>query len=178
MVIYFTEIVNEQNEIVTSKEKEQQQNDEKQQNKVFKEVRHWNGVQLYDIEDVKCKVKYEGSWAFDKKHGRGVADFQDGSNYEGDFKKDKFKGNEKFIWKSGHIYIGSWKKGKMDGLCEFKHRDGHILQGQYINNYIHDKELNIFINPFLSVEDLEVFYKDNKLNNEMLQKQSYQFTSW
>ena len=41
---------------------------------------------------------------------------------------------------------------------------------------MHDKELNIFINPFLSVEDLEVFYKDNKLNNEMLQKQCYQFT--
>jgi hypothetical protein len=64
----------------------------------------------------------------------------------------------------------------MDGLGEFKHRDGHILQGQYMNNYMHDKELNIFINPFLSVEDLEVFYKDNKLNTEMLQKQSYQFT--
>jgi hypothetical protein len=180
--IYYgkTAIVNEKNEIVTDKDKdkdkEQQPNEEEQQNAVYKEVRHGNGVQLYDIEDVKCKCKYEGSWAFDKKHGRGVAHFPDGSSYEGDFKNDKFEGNGKFIWKSGHVYIGSWKDGKMDGIGEFKHRDGHILQGQYINNYMHDKELNIFINPFLSVEDLEVFYKDNKLNNEMLRKQSYQFT--
>ena len=180
--IYYgeTAIVNEKNEIVTDKDKdkdkEQQPNEDEQQNTVYKEVRHGNGVQLYDIEDVKCKCKYEGSWAFDKKHGRGVAHFPDGSSYEGDFKNDKFEGNGKFIWKSGHVYIGSWKDGKMDGIGEFKHRDGHILQGQYINNYMHDKELNIFINPFLSVEDLEIFYKDNKLNNEMLQKQSYQFT--
>ena len=41
---------------------------------------------------------------------------------------------------------------------------------------MNDRELNIFINPFLSLEDLEVFYKDNKLNNEMMLKQKYQFT--
>jgi hypothetical protein len=177
--IYYGEtvIVNEKNEIVTDKEKEQQQqSEEEQQNKVFKEVRHGNGVQLYEIEDSKCKCKYEGSWAFDKKQGRGVAHFPDGSSYEGDFKNDKFEGIGKFIWKSGNVYIGSWMDGKMDGTGEFKHRDGHILQGQFINNYMHDKELNIFINPFLGVEDLEVFYRDNKLNKEMLQKQSYKFT--
>ena len=112
----------------------------------------------------------------DKKHGRGVAHFPDGSSYEGDFKDDKFEGVGKFIWKNGHVYIGNWKDGKMNGIGEFKHRDGHILQGQYINNYMNDRDLNIFINPFLSIEDLEVFYKDNKLNNEMLLKQKYQFT--
>ena len=68
--IYYGEtvIVNEQNEIVTDANKEnEQQNEEEAQPKVFREVRHGNGVQLYDIEDVKCKCKYEGSWAFDKK---------------------------------------------------------------------------------------------------------------
>ena len=92
-----------------------------------------------------------------------MAHFPDGSSYEGDFKDDKFEGVGKFIWKTGHVYIGSWKDGKMDGIGEFKHRDGHILQGQYINNYLHDKELDIFINPFLGLEDLEIFYRDNKL---------------
>ena len=75
-----------------NKDKEQEQNEEDQQNKVFKEVRHGNGVQLYDIEDIKCKCKYEGSWAFDKKHGRGVAHFPDGRSYERDLKNDKFEG--------------------------------------------------------------------------------------
>jgi hypothetical protein len=105
-----------------------------------------------------------------------VAHFPDGSIYEGDFKDDKFEGVGKFVWKAGNVYIGNWKEGKMYGIGEFKHRDGHILQGQFINNYMHDKELDIFVNPFLSLEDLEIFYRDNKLNKEMIQKQSYQFT--
>ena len=180
--IYYgeTAIINEKNEIVTEKEKAQAQEQaaqgEEEQNHTYKEVRHGNGVQLYEVEDLKCKCKYEGTWCMDKKHGRGVAHFPDGSSYEGDFKNDKFEGVGKFIWKNGHVYIGSWEDGKMNGIGEFKHRDGHILQGQYINNYMNDRELNIFINPFLSLEDLEVFYNDNKLNHEMMLKQKYQFT--
>jgi hypothetical protein len=176
--IYYGEtvIINEKNEIVTEKDKEIEQQNEEEQPKVYKEVRHGNGVQLYDIDDVKCKCKYEGSWSFDKKDGRGVAHFPDGSIYEGDFKDDKFEGVGKFVWKAGHVYIGNWKEGKMDGIGEFKHRDGHILKGQFIKNYLHDMELDIFINPFLGLEDLEIFYRDNKLNKEMIQKQIYQFT--
>ena len=182
--IYYgeTATINEKNELVTEKDREKTQTQEggttqgeEEPVHTYKEVRHGNGVQLYEVDDLKCKCKYEGSWYMDKKHGRGVAHFPDGSSYEGDFKDDKFDGVGKFIWKNGHVYIGSWKEGKMNGIGEFKHRDGHILQGQYINNYMNDKELNIFINPFLSMEDLEVFYKDNKLNNEMMLKQKYQF---
>jgi len=182
--IYYgeTATINEKNELVTEKDREKTQTQEggttqgeEEPVHTYKEVRHGNGVQLYEVNDLKCKCKYEGTWYMDKKHGRGVAHFPDGSSYEGDFKDDKFDGVGKFIWKNGHVYIGSWKEGKMNGIGEFKHRDGHILQGQYINNYMNDKELNIFINPFLSMEDLEVFYKDNKLNNEMMLKQKYQF---
>ena len=181
--IYYgeTATINEKNELVTEKDREKTQTQEggttqgeEEPVHTYKEVRHGNGVQLYEVDDLKCKCKYEGTWYMDKKHGRGVAHFPDGSSYEGDFKDDKFDGVGKFIWKNGHVYIGSWKEGKMNGIGEFKHRDGHILQGQYINNYMNDKELNIFINPFLSMEDLEVFYKDNKLNNEMMLKQKYQ----
>ena len=182
--IYYgeTATINEKKELVTEKDREKTQTQEggttqgeEEPVHTYKEVRHGNGVQLYEVDDLKCKCKYEGTWYMDKKHGRGVAHFPDGSSYEGDFKDDKFDGVGKFIWKNGHVYIGSWKEGKMNGIGEFKHRDGHILQGQYINNYMNDKELNIFINPFLSMEDLEVFYKDNKLNNEMMLKQKYQF---
>jgi len=139
-------IINDKNEIVTEKDKEKGQKKEEEQQKVYKEVRQGNGVQLYDIDDVKCKYKYEGSWSFDKKNGSSVAYFPDGSIYEGDFKDDKFEGVGKFAWKAGHVYIGNWKEGKMDGIGEFKNRDGHILQGQFINNYLHDNELDIFAN--------------------------------
>jgi len=63
--IYYGEtvIVNEKNEIVTDKDKEKdkEKEGEEEQAKVYKEVRHGNGVQLYEVDDVKCKCKYEGS---------------------------------------------------------------------------------------------------------------------
>ena len=68
------------------------------------------------------------------------------------------------------------KKEKRMELENLRIEKEHIQQGQFINNFMHDKELDFFINPFLGLEDLEFFYSDNKLNKEMKQKQSYQYT--
>ena len=63
--IYYGETVtiNEKNEIVTEKEKAQAQEQpaqgEEEPTHTYKEVRHGNGVQLYEVEDLKCKCKYE-----------------------------------------------------------------------------------------------------------------------
>ena len=167
-----TVIINKDKQIVEKKE----QPTEGEQAEAYKEVRHGNGIQLYEIDNDKCKCKYEGTWSFDEKHGKGVAQFSDGSVYKGEFQNDLFHGNGKFIWKSGHVYIGSWKEGKMDGNGEFKHRDGHILQGQFADNYLYEKELDIYVNPFLSMENLDYFYRDNRLNSQIKEKNSYQFT--
>ena len=89
--IYYgeTATINEKNELVTDKDREktqtqeqitQNQNAEEEPVHTYKEVRHGNGVQLYEVDDVKCKCKYEGTWYMDKKHGRGVAHFPDGSS--------------------------------------------------------------------------------------------------
>ena len=59
----------------------------------------------------------------------------------------------------------------MEGTGEFKHKDGHILHGQFINNYMLDKELNIFLDPFLPVEKLEVFRIDNVNYQKVLEKE-------
>ena len=144
--------------------------DEEEKN-ALKLVRHGNGVQLYNVQDTKCDCKYEGSWEFDKKKGRGTAYFTDGSTYQGEFDDDLFEGAGKFVWKAGHVYIGNWRKGKMEGTGEFKHKDGHILHGQFINNYMLDKELNIFLDPFLPVEKLEIFRIDNINYQKVLEKE-------
>lgn len=135
--------------------------EDEEEKQYVKLVRHGNGVQLYNVQDTKCDCKYEGSWELDKKKGRGSAYFPDGSIYQGEFDNDLFEGVGKFVWKAGHVYIGNWRKGKMEGTGEFKHKDGHILHGQFINGYMLDKDLNIFLDPFLPVEKLEIFKIDN-----------------
>ena len=78
--------------------------DEEEKN-ALKLVRHGNGVQLYNVQDTKCDCKYEGSWEFDKKKGRGTAYFTDGSTYQGEFDDDLFEGDGKLVWKTSHVYI-------------------------------------------------------------------------
>jgi hypothetical protein len=172
--IYYGEIayVNDKNEIIPDPEAI---TDEEEKAKI-KLVRHGIGCQLYGIDDVKCDCKYEGSWEFDKKKGKGCAHFQDGSIYQGEFTNDLFEGMGKFVWKAGHVYIGNWKKGKMEGIGEFKHKDGHILHGEFINNYMLDKELNNFVNPFLPSDNLNVFKEQNCLYQNLIEVNQIQFT--
>lgn len=144
--------------------------------KELKLVRHGNGVQLYDVNDMKSDCKYEGSWGFDKKNGRGVAHFIDGSTYEGDFINDVFEGIGKFIWKVGHVYIGSWKQGRMEGEGEFKHQDGHIMRGTFTNNYMFDKDRQIFLNPFLSAQDSSLFKEKNTQFTTILNSSRVKFS--
>ena len=143
----------------------------------LKLVRHGNGVQLFGIDEQKTECKYEGSWEKNKKKGRGTAHFPDGSIYEGEFDNDVFEGNGKFIWKAGHVYIGAWRQGRMEGDGEFKHQDGHIMRGTFKNNYMLDKEKNIYLNPFLCADDSDVFRDENIKYAEFLSKTKKQFTS-
>ena len=172
--IYYGEVafMNPEGQIVTDPV---QLNDEEIK-KDLKLVRHGNGVQIFVTNEQKNECKYEGSWQLDKKKGRGTAHFPDGSSYEGDFDNDVFEGIGKFIWKAGHVYIGGWKQGRMEGEGEFKHQDGHILRGLFKNNYMFDKEKNIFLNPFLNADDSENFKIENGKYSEILIKNRIQFT--
>lgn len=172
--IYYGEVayMNPQGVIVTNPVELNDENIKKD----LKLVRHGNGVQLFLTNETKNECKYEGSWEKDKKKGRGTAHFTDGSIYEGDFDNDVFEGMGKFIWKAGHVYIGAWKQGRMEGEGEFKHQDGHILRGIFKNNYMYDKEKNIFLNPFLSAESSEDFKLENQKYSEILKKNKVKFT--
>ena len=129
----------------------------------LKLVRHGPGAQFYGVNQTSAKCQYEGEWVLDKMQGKGAARFSDGSSYEGEFLDGKFSGIGKFIWKIGHVYIGAWKDGKMEGEGEFKHQDGHILRGTFNNNYIFDKDINAYLDPFLSSENADKFKNDHVL---------------
>ena len=80
-------------------------------------VRHGHGLQLFSgkANDDGVVTKYEGQWVRDKKHGKGMAVYADGSYYQGKFLRDIIDGEGVFKWAQGHEYKGSFRNGKMEG---------------------------------------------------------------
>lgn len=137
-------------------------------------IRHGVGSMLFCVEGDDFMCKYEGEWAKDKKNGRGLGHFPDKSVYEGSFVNDLFEGHGKYAWPKGDCYIGQWKNGCMEGEGEFRHCDGHILKGVFKNNYHFDKER--FCNPFLPLDELELFRTKNLEYTIKKQKQNEKFS--
>ena len=63
-------------------------------------------------------IKYDGMWSGNKKHGKGVLKWLDGSReYNGDFKDDERHGQGTYIWDNGtKSYRGFWRNGLKDGI--------------------------------------------------------------
>ena len=123
----------------------------------FKRVRHGLGINCYgrtEGEDILCK--YEGRWDRDKKSGEGFLVFPDGSTYRGNFKNDIIDGFGTFHWDyKGHTYEGNWKGGCLEGEGKFTHAEGNQFTAEFYNNYKISN--NLFVNPFLSVNEEEEY---------------------
>ena len=57
-------------------------------------------------------VYYKGEWKNDKRDGRGIEIYSDGSMYKGNFKKGRFHENWKFTWADGTKWEETWVNGK------------------------------------------------------------------
>ena len=134
---------------------------DEEQKKTLSTVRHGYGIQFYEYKDGKYTSKYDGNWYFDKKKGKGKANYSDESYYDGEFDNDLYDGTGKLFWKQGYVYIGKWTQGRMDGEGEFRHYDGHVLKGLFANNYYLNRETGAFINPFLTSEEVDNFKVKN-----------------
>ena len=73
--------------------------------KTLSTVRHGFGIQFYEYKDGKFTSKYEGNWYFDKKKGKGKANYSDESYYDGEFDNDLYDGNGKLFWKQGMFIL-------------------------------------------------------------------------
>jgi hypothetical protein len=62
----------------------------------------------------KCRL-YEGYWAGDNRHGKGMERYSNGNRYEGDFAKNKPDGKGIYAWVNGEVYEGEWKIGLKEG---------------------------------------------------------------
>ena len=84
------------------------------------------------------KAIYYGEWEknSNKRHGRGIQMWTDGSRYEGYWKNDKANVSGKLLHSDGDIYEGEWLDDKAHGYGVYRHMDG----AKYEGNWKEDKQ--------------------------------------
>ena len=90
--------------------------------------RHGKGLQKWSDGSA-----YEGYWKFDKANGKGRLIHTNGDVYEGDWKDDRAHGHGIYIHTDGAKYEGSWEYDKQHGFGIEVWPDGAKYQGLYEN---------------------------------------------
>ena len=98
---------------------------------------------------------YFGEWekSKNKRHGRGIQKWTDGSRYEGYWKEDKANIKGKLIHSDGDVYEGEWLDDKAHGYGVYTHIDGAKYEGYW-------KEENDGINKVIKDVQEEVKQKE------------------
>jgi hypothetical protein len=74
---------------------------------------------------------YRGEFFLNKKHGRGVMEWEDGRQYQGQFLDDDFHGEGVMKWPDGRQYIGQYANGRKEGAGTCYFPDGSTYRGQF-----------------------------------------------
>lgn len=82
------------------------------------------------------QAEYYGEWDIksNKRHGRGIQIWLDGSKYEGYWKNDKANLRGKLIHADGDMYEGGWEDDKAGGYGVYVHNDGARYEGYWKND--------------------------------------------
>ena len=73
--------------------------------------------------------KYDGDRSCGLCHGRGRAEFRDGSRYEGEFKDNMMHGSGTYTWPDGTVYEGEFVDNRMQGRGRYSWPDGSVYEG-------------------------------------------------
>ncbi len=99
--------------------------------------RHGYGVAKYENGTV-----YEGYWEDNKPHGQGKYTYGESSkseSFEGNFVKGVIQGHGIFKLRSGTVYEGNFTDGKTTGDFTVKYDNGEVYVGQLVNSIRHGK---------------------------------------
>lgn len=66
-------------------------------------------------EGIRCN-SYEGDYAYDKKNGQGIFEWESGNIYKGNYVDDERHGYGEMYWTDGSVYKGTWIHGIQHGL--------------------------------------------------------------
>ncbi len=94
-----------------------------------------NGVLKKGEMIISKKMKYKGDFnAMLQPHGKGKADYGDGSQYSGDFMNGYPEGTGTFSFSNGDKYEGQFKGGKFNGKGVYKtKKEGKVLDCTWVN---------------------------------------------
>ena len=83
--------------------------------------------------DRKNSGKYTGQIdkKTNKREGRGIQVWPDGSRYDGWWENDMANGYGRLIHADGDVYTGEWKNDKASGYGTYKHLDGAVYEGHW-----------------------------------------------
>ena len=95
-------------------------------------------VELKQSVEYENRAIYYGEWEKNgnKRHGRGIQVWTDGSRYEGYWKEDKANVKGKLTHSDGDVYEGEWLEDKAHGYGVYTHIDG----AKYEGNWKEDKQ--------------------------------------
>ncbi len=90
-------------------------------------------VELRKSVEYENSAIYYGEWekTGNKRHGRGIQVWTDGSRYEGYWKEDKANVKGKLIHSDGDVYEGDWLDDKAHGYGVYTHIDGAKYEGNW-----------------------------------------------
>ena len=88
------------------------------------------------IHEYENKSLYLGEWNIqtNKRHGRGIIQWNDGSKYEGYWVNDKANIKGRLLLSSGDIYEGEWKDDKASGHGVYHKNNGECYDGEWEND--------------------------------------------
>mmetsp|Transcript_3058 Transcript_3058/g.4721 ORF Transcript_3058/g.4721 Transcript_3058/m.4721 type:complete len:636 (+) Transcript_3058:1017-2924(+) len=76
--------------------------------------------------------EYLGFWKDDKRHGKGIMHWNEGSKYEGRFSNDKRHNVSGKMWFSnGDYFEGGWVSESMHGIGVYKTKKGLVFKGKF-----------------------------------------------
>ena len=90
-------------------------------------------VELRQSVEYENGAIYYGEWekSGNRRHGRGIQVWTDGSRYEGYWIEDKANNKGKLIHSDGDIYEGEWLDDKAHGYGVYTHIDGAKYEGYW-----------------------------------------------
>ena len=120
---------------------------------LFTNKRNGKGI-MYYIDG----SKYEGEWKDDKKNGKGILTNINGEKYDGEWENGRKNGKGTMIYKDGSQYEGDWKDDKKHGegiYTTLEEGKINMYKVSFKNDKIFKKEKYVKLNnsPILQNDD-------------------------
>ena len=143
--------INENDEESENEENEEEIHEENNQNEIFKELddihlnlknKIINKIDIYEFGE------YDGELINDKREGKGIILFKDGTKYEGEFINNKKEGKGIYYFNDGTRYEGEFKNDILEGKgVYYFNNDEDRYEAKFIKEEITKNEEKYLDNP-------------------------------